>query len=86
MARLTDPNFVYRTAVQTDIRQTIAAEMRRLGQKPPSEDPVILARRQASETQVLMADREQMLDDALRRMSKTCTCADINIIRNFLGL
>ena len=86
MARLTDPNFPYRTAVQTDIRQTIAAEMRRLGQKPPSEDPVILARRQASETQVLMADREQMLDEALRRMSKNCTCADINIIRNFLGL
>jgi hypothetical protein len=35
---------------------------------------------------MLMADREQMLDEALRRMSKTCTCADINIIRNFLGL
>jgi hypothetical protein len=33
MPRLTDPSFVYRTAVQTDIRVTIAAEMRRLGRE-----------------------------------------------------
>ncbi|HSG20262.1 MAG TPA: hypothetical protein VLA31_05785 [Burkholderiaceae bacterium] len=71
----------YIDSLHTNVRQTIALELTRLGHVAPARDPLVQERR------LVMQDRDADLQSALNRIESHCHSRDdVNLIRNYIGL
>lgn len=71
----------YIDALHTNVRQTFALELTRLGQVAPARSALVQERR------LMLQDRDADLQSALNRIeSRTHSRDDVNLIRNYIGL